>query len=165
LAPLAGGAVHFCPFFSCCSYFLLVGFATHYYSWRIMQLILGLVGLLVFFLILFFLPETYHPNQRGVDNMDPSVLSKWRPVILNPLRPLWILRSPNLLLVVRILLYFCHFKVFIGTRLWLALLFCFLILVCDHGFIARYTAHVSFSITGTTCIYNCEFAQLNVALS
>lgn len=101
----------FLPIFSFCSYFLPVGFATHYYSWRFMQLSLGLVGLLVFFLILFFLPETYHPNQRGVDKLDPGLLSKWRPVILNPLQPLWLLRSPNLFVVVRILFSFCHFKV------------------------------------------------------
>ena len=98
------------PFYFC-SYFPPVGFATHYYSWRFMQLFLGLVGLLVFFLILFFLPETYHPNKRGVDNLDPSLLSKWRPVILNPLQPLWLLRSPNLLIVVRVLFSFYHFEV------------------------------------------------------
>ena len=97
--------------FSCCSYFLPVGFATHYYSWRFMQLLLGLVGFLVFFLVLFFLPETYHPYKRGVDNLDPSLQPKWRPVILNPFQPLWLLRSPNLLIVVRILFSFCHFKV------------------------------------------------------
>ncbi|KAF8804007.1 MFS general substrate transporter [Phlegmacium glaucopus] len=81
LAPLAGG------------------FAAHYYSWRLLQQFLGLVGLFVFFLIMFFLPETYHPGERGVDKLDPSQLPKWRPVILNPLRPLWLLRSPNLLAV------------------------------------------------------------------
>jgi len=81
LAPLAGG------------------FAAHYYSWRIMQYFLGLVGLFVFFLIIFFLPETYHPGKRGVDKLDPSLLPKWRPVILNPLQPLWLLRSPNLFAV------------------------------------------------------------------
>ena len=133
LAPLAGGTVaHF--FFCYCSYLLstCVGFATHYYSWRIMQLLIGLIGFLVFFLILFFLPETYHPNKRGVDNFDPSLLSKWRPVILNPFQPLWLLRSPNILLVVRILFSSYHFrsKVSIGTSLWLALRFCSLTLVC-----------------------------------
>ena len=101
----------FLPLFFCCSYFLPVGFATHYYSWRFMQLLLGLVGFLVFSIILFFLPETYHPNKRGVDNFDPSLLSKWRPVILNPFQPLWLLRSPNLLIVVRILFSSYHFKV------------------------------------------------------
>ncbi|KAF8812965.1 MFS general substrate transporter, partial [Phlegmacium glaucopus] len=78
-------------------------FAAHYYSWRLLQQFLGLVGLFVFFLIMFFLPETYHPGERGVDKLDPSQLPKWRPVILNPLRPLWLLRSPNLLAVVLLL--------------------------------------------------------------
>ena len=154
----------FLSMFFCSSYFLPVGIATHYYSWRFMQLILGLVGLLVFFLILFFLPETYHPNQRGVDKLDPSLLSKWRPVILNPLQPLLLLRSPNLLFVVRILLSFCYFEVWIWTSLWLALRFCSPTLVCDFGFVALYIAYVS-SINGTTCIYNCKFAQRNVPLS
>ena len=100
----------FLPIFFCCSYFLPVGFTTHYYSWRIMQLLIGLVGFLFFSLILFFLPETYHPNKRGVDSFDPSLLSKWRPVILNPFQPLWLLRSPNLLFVVRILFSSYHFR-------------------------------------------------------
>ncbi|KDR82160.1 hypothetical protein GALMADRAFT_135523 [Galerina marginata CBS 339.88] len=60
LAPLAGG------------------FATHYFSWRLMQIWLG---------------------QRGVDKADPLSLPNWRPVILNPLSSLWLLRSPNLLFV------------------------------------------------------------------
>ena len=98
-------------YFFYCSYLLHVGIAVYYYSWRFMQLLLGLVGFLVFFLILFFLPETYHPNKRGVDNLDPNLLSKWRPVILNPLQPLWLLRSPNLLIVVRILFPFRHLNV------------------------------------------------------
>jgi predicted MFS family arabinose efflux permease len=92
-----------------CSDFLRVGFAAHYYSWRFMQQFLGLSGLLVFVLIIIYLPETYHPKKRGVDNIDPNLLPKWRPVILNPLKPLGLLRSPNLLIVVRIF-FFCHFK-------------------------------------------------------
>ena len=110
LAPLAGGTA-ILPILFFCSYFLPIGFATHYYSWRFMQLLLGLVGFLVFSLILFFLPETYHPNKRGVDNFDPSLLSKWRPVFLNPFQPLWLLSSPNLLIVVRILFSPCNLKV------------------------------------------------------
>lgn len=95
-----------------CSYFLHIGFAVHYYSWRFMQQFLGVVGFLIFITIIFFLPETYHPKKRGVDNIDPSLLPKWRPVILNPFQPLWLLRSPNLLSVVRILFLFTmvHFN-------------------------------------------------------
>ena len=71
-----------------------------------MQLFLGLVGFLASFkfLIIFYLPETLHPNKLGVDNLDPSLRPKWRPVILNPLQPIWLLRSPSLFIVVRILL-------------------------------------------------------------
>ena len=76
------------------------GFAAHYYSWRLVQMALGIVGLLSFFAIVFFFPETYHPGKRGVDKLDRSLQPRWRPVILNPLQPLWLLRSPNLLAVV-----------------------------------------------------------------
>ncbi|PPQ91937.1 hypothetical protein CVT25_000980 [Psilocybe cyanescens] len=81
LAPLAGGV------------------AAHYFSWRIMQMWLGLCGLLVFFVALFIFPETYHPGERGVDKADPTSLPTWRPILINPLKPLWIMRSPNLLAV------------------------------------------------------------------
>jgi len=81
LAPLAGGL------------------AAHYYSWRLMQLSIGIVGLATFFCILAFFPETYHPGQRGVDKLDSARAARWWPVFINPLRPLGILRSPNLLLV------------------------------------------------------------------
>ena len=71
-----------------------------------MQVALGIVGLLSFLAILLFFPETYHPGKRGVDKLDPSTHPRWRPVILNPLQPLWLLRSPNLLAVVRSLFSF-----------------------------------------------------------
>ena len=105
---------------------LPVGFAAHYYSWRFMQQLIGLVAFFVFFIIIFWLPETYHPGKRGVDKLDSSLLPKWRPVFLNPLRPLWLLRSPNLLAVVCIIiiipfLSLQELKFFIGIRLWLAL--------------------------------------------
>ncbi|KAH9483455.1 Itaconate transport protein [Psilocybe cubensis] len=82
LAPLAGG------------------FAAHYFSWRIMQFWLGITGLVVFFIVLFILPETFHPGERGVEKADPASLPKWRPVFLNFLEPLWIMRSPNLMAVI-----------------------------------------------------------------
>jgi len=75
------------------------GLAAHYYSWRLMQLALGIVGLLSFLAIFFFFPETYHPGKRGVDKLDPNLHPRWRPVLLNPLQPLWLLRSPNLLAI------------------------------------------------------------------
>ncbi|KAF9009715.1 major facilitator superfamily domain-containing protein [Cyathus striatus] len=83
LAPLAGGA------------------AAHYASWRIMQYSLGVCGLVSFIFMLLFLPETSHPGSREVDKLVTTGkhIPRWRPVLLNPLRPLWLLRSPNLLLV------------------------------------------------------------------
>jgi len=66
-----------------------------------MQLALGIFGLMVFVFVIFVFPETYHPGERGVDKADPSELPNWRPILLNPLRPLSLLRSPNLLAVVR----------------------------------------------------------------
>ena len=62
-----------------------------------MQLILGGVGLVCFFWILFAFPETYHPGKRGVDKLPPDARP---PLLLNPLGPLALLKSPNLLAVV-----------------------------------------------------------------
>ncbi|KAF9043988.1 MFS general substrate transporter [Panaeolus papilionaceus] len=81
LAPFAGGLI------------------THYYSWRIVQFTLGVVGILTLVLVLVSLPETSLPGERGIDKVDQSSLSTWRPVLINPLRPFWLLRSPNLLAV------------------------------------------------------------------
>ncbi|RXW15013.1 hypothetical protein EST38_g10836 [Candolleomyces aberdarensis] len=86
LAPLAGGA------------------AAHYASWRAMQLILAIAVLLVFISVLLILPETSHPGTRGVDKREVPVSSRnslklTMPVILNPFKPLLLLRSPNVLIV------------------------------------------------------------------
>jgi hypothetical protein len=62
-----------------------------------MQLALGVMGALVFIAIFLFLPEPSHPGARGVDKLQAGS-SKF--VFVNPLRPLWLLRSPNLLLTV-----------------------------------------------------------------
>ncbi|KAF9043987.1 major facilitator superfamily domain-containing protein [Panaeolus papilionaceus] len=75
------------------------GFTAHYYSWRVMQFALGVVAIFALALILVTLPETSHPGERGIDKLDPSSLPTWRPVLINPLRPLWLLRSPNLLAI------------------------------------------------------------------
>jgi hypothetical protein len=69
-----------------------------------MQLSLGFIGLIIFVFVLFVFPETYHPGERGVDKTDPSELPTWRPILLNPLRSLLLLRSPNLIAVVRLTL-------------------------------------------------------------
>ena len=71
-----------------------------------------------------FLPETSHPGERGIDKLRRAHLMqdtetggkgtigdvleerkewvhpKWRPVIINPLRPLELMKSPNLFFAV-----------------------------------------------------------------
>ena len=49
------------------------GFVAHYYSRRLVQVALGIVGPLSFFVIVFFFLETYHPGKRGVDKLDPKI--------------------------------------------------------------------------------------------
>lgn len=98
---------------------LYTGIAAHYFSWRLLQLGLGLTGLIVFLVAILFFPETYHPGQRGVDKVDPASIPTWRPVLLNPFQPLWILRSPNLLAVVgRIPMDKLHLIIWTATRRW-----------------------------------------------
>ena len=73
-----------------------------------MQLALGFFGLVIFVFVLLVFPETYHPGERGVEKADPTELPMWRPIFLNPLGPLLLLRSPNLLAVVRPLARSCY---------------------------------------------------------
>lgn len=72
-----------------------------------MQLAFGVVGFIGFFVMVFFFPETSHPGSRGIE--------KWRTehgytsdrtkfVWINPLLVLKLLKSPNLLSVVSVLL-------------------------------------------------------------
>ncbi|KAJ7690704.1 major facilitator superfamily domain-containing protein [Mycena rosella] len=78
-----------------------------YSSWRNVQLGLFFVGLVAYVGMLIFLPETSHPGTMGKDKAEaecavdgdhqPSRRVKW--VWLNPFSCLWLLRSPNLLLV------------------------------------------------------------------
>ncbi|KII89528.1 hypothetical protein PLICRDRAFT_109834 [Plicaturopsis crispa FD-325 SS-3] len=86
LAPLAGGL------------------AAHYASWRVMQLSLGLSGLIAFVLMYFLLPETSHPNARGIDKLAaeeglPEGVTPRKWVWVNPMGSLRLLRSPNLVAV------------------------------------------------------------------
>ncbi|KAF9481301.1 MFS general substrate transporter [Pholiota conissans] len=83
LAPFVGGAI------------------SHYFSWRIMQGSMGLVGLVYFFIMLLFFPETSQPGARGIDKLKLEEGSKYkrRFIFVNPLRPMLLLRSPNLLLI------------------------------------------------------------------
>ncbi|EGO22023.1 hypothetical protein SERLADRAFT_475141 [Serpula lacrymans var. lacrymans S7.9] len=79
LAPLAGGT------------------AAEYASWRTMQLILGVWGLIEILLVFLFLPETSHPGTRGKDKIPESERGRFK--LVNPLDSLWLLRSPNLLAI------------------------------------------------------------------
>lgn len=75
---------------------------------------MGLSGLFVFVLVYAFLPETSHPGERGVDKVkslsDEGAaalrserplrrFTKTLPIFINPLRPLALMRNPNLLFV------------------------------------------------------------------
>ncbi|KXN87022.1 Quinidine resistance protein 1 [Leucoagaricus sp. SymC.cos] len=76
------------------------GFTTHYASWRVLQLGLGVFGVIGFVFMLFAFPETSHPGTLGVDQQpESSGRNSWLPVFINPLSPLALLRSPNLLTV------------------------------------------------------------------
>ncbi|KAF8638900.1 hypothetical protein AX17_001951 [Amanita inopinata Kibby_2008] len=81
LAPLAGGL------------------AAHFASWRMMQLLLGVVGFSVFIVMILYFPETSHPGCRGVDKLQTEERLRWTSFIVNPLGPLALLRSPNITLV------------------------------------------------------------------
>ncbi|KAF8888354.1 major facilitator superfamily domain-containing protein [Infundibulicybe gibba] len=70
------------------------GVAAHYASWRVMQLALAIAGFLAFVIMLLFFPETSHPARPA-----SSLWRLWKPYFINPLRPLALLRSPNILAV------------------------------------------------------------------
>jgi hypothetical protein len=75
-----------------------------------MQYALLACALVAFLAVLLFLPETSHPQTRGIDKarmMEDSSEGGarqekrgWKWVWVNPLASLWLLRSPNLLAVV-----------------------------------------------------------------
>ena len=66
-------------------------------------------------MMLSFFPETYHPGARGFDRLNPAFHPRWRPVLINPFRPLGLLRSPDLLLIVG---YSTVFSIFVTFRLF-----------------------------------------------
>ena len=67
-----------------------------------MQGSLGVVGFLTFCMIYCWFPETSQPGSRGIDKMraESGENAKDHFYFINPLRPLLLLRSPNLLLIV-----------------------------------------------------------------
>lgn len=82
---------------------IMPGSIAFFYSWRVMQALIGVFGIVKLLFIYFLFPETSHPGARGVDKL----MLENRPVkfiFINPLRPLALLRSPNLLLIVRLVL-------------------------------------------------------------
>ncbi|KAF9460888.1 major facilitator superfamily domain-containing protein [Collybia nuda] len=77
------------------------GFAVRYLSWRVMQLIIAFFGIMIYLAMLILFPETSHPGMRGIDKRrkkDPDA-RRSNIIFINPFRPLWLLRSPNLLAV------------------------------------------------------------------
>lgn len=58
-----------------------------------MQLILGVMGGIIVVFIFLLLPETGHLRST------PSQ-GRWKFLTVNPLKPLWLVRSPNLLAIV-----------------------------------------------------------------
>ena len=77
------------------------GFITHYYSWRVVHAILCLVGLVGFTTFYFLFPETSLPGERGIEKMNNTANGTHSFIFINPLEPLWLLRSPSMLLTVR----------------------------------------------------------------
>jgi MFS family permease len=78
-----------------------VGLAAYYASWRIMQLALAMGGSLALGTMYRFFPETSHPNSLGVDKAKFLETKPGRNFkFINPVRSLWLLRSPLLMTVV-----------------------------------------------------------------
>ena len=67
-----------------------------------MQVYLATAGLFEFFWMYIYFPETSQPGTGGIDEFSVSDGLKHPPRVtfINPLRPLALLRSPNLLLIV-----------------------------------------------------------------
>ena len=65
--------------------------------------IMCLVGLIGFAAFYFLFPETSQPGARGIEKINASngIDSSTSFIFINPLEPLWLLRSPPMLLTVR----------------------------------------------------------------
>ena len=98
MAPVVGGLIIIISLITAFTKFIIIGFAAYYYSWRSLQAFLGAFGLLEFILMYLLFPETSQPGARGIDKLAGRKPARF--VVINPLRPLALLRSPNLLLIV-----------------------------------------------------------------
>ncbi|KAF7980134.1 hypothetical protein HWV62_39569 [Athelia sp. TMB] len=96
LAPLCGGELS-ANLKTCFNLPLDVGLAAHYSSWRHMQYIIGLSGVIAFLAVLVLLPETMHLGTSGIEKLKRATGSSRRLFWINPLASLGLLRSPNLL--------------------------------------------------------------------
>jgi MFS family permease len=86
------------------------GWLATFASWRIMQLCIALMGLIVFIMVVLLLPETSHPGARGIEKFPLAESLEIRSVHsnkrscrflpLNPFRTLCLLKSPIVVLVV-----------------------------------------------------------------
>ena len=82
------------------------GSIAFYLSWRIMQLYLAAAGVFQLCWMYSYFPETAQPGTRGIDKLQGIDNPKHHPrvIFINPLRPLALLRCPNLLFIVSLLL-------------------------------------------------------------
>lgn len=65
-----------------------------------MQLIIAFFGCMIFIAMLILFPETSHPGTRGIDRRRKKHPDRSSFKLINPIKPLGLLRSPNLLAVV-----------------------------------------------------------------
>jgi len=65
-------------------------------SWRTLQFCLGVMGCLIFIFMFFYFPETSHPGTRGIEQI---LRSSRKNLVVNPFKPLALLRSPNILAI------------------------------------------------------------------
>ncbi|OJA10107.1 hypothetical protein AZE42_13385, partial [Rhizopogon vesiculosus] len=73
---------------------LLGGAAAQYWSWRNLHYSLAAWGILEMLLIYLSFPETSHPGTISIEKVTPR--RRFHIPCVNPLRSLWLLRSPNL---------------------------------------------------------------------
>ncbi|EIW85698.1 MFS general substrate transporter [Coniophora puteana RWD-64-598 SS2] len=78
---------------------ILGGLATHYASWRWMQIGLFFASCITFALIWQCFPETSHPNTLGIDKTEQETGVRRKFVFINPFNSLALLRSPVIVII------------------------------------------------------------------